>query len=511
MSLTKVTNSMIVGAAANVQDFGAKGDGSTDDSSAIQAAINSGARQVVFGEGGVYVIKSQITLRPNQDLIGNGATVRVDAASTIGAAFYGLDITTSLYSDIKLNCNSKTISGFRLYANTTGCNGVTFDGCRISFTANDPTLFYGGIEVASTGDAVGPRNSDVKVINCNFGPTGTHGCLIAYTDGVLFSGNRVATATNHGMEAVDCHDVVICDNTVLNCVLSGLGVGTHCRNFAITGNMIKNCGGDGSITCEHNSVFGVISNNTIYDANTSGVNISYGTPAAAPFDKVQGVICDGNVIRSKAGNGAGVNFYSSTGAGIAQGVIVSNNVIDGFNRGITYAYASNGQIANNMILNLVGGGSFAISATLVSSVDILNNSCGSDMSDHAYQVLSYAGTHSEKCNVSGNFAYLAGTATKALVYIEGPNIFQVSGNMTNGASNYVLTSSTATVVVSDNVGNLSSSPYVGSGSYKSDLGSATATTVGAAGGASALPATPLGYVTVEIVGVGPAKIPYYTP
>lgn len=38
----------------------------------------------------------------------------------------------------------------------------------------------------------------------------------------------------------------------------------------------------------------------------------------------------------------------------------------------------------------------------------------------------------------------------------------------------------------------------------------TATTVGAAGGATALPATPLGYAIVEIAGQA-VKIPYYKP
>lgn len=38
----------------------------------------------------------------------------------------------------------------------------------------------------------------------------------------------------------------------------------------------------------------------------------------------------------------------------------------------------------------------------------------------------------------------------------------------------------------------------------------TTTTVGAAGGASALPATPLGYVTTVINGVT-VKMPYYSP
>lgn len=38
----------------------------------------------------------------------------------------------------------------------------------------------------------------------------------------------------------------------------------------------------------------------------------------------------------------------------------------------------------------------------------------------------------------------------------------------------------------------------------------TETTVGAAGGASALPATPLGYIIVNLGGTGSVKIPYYS-
>ncbi|NDW60951.1 hypothetical protein G3N45_02105 [Acinetobacter baumannii] len=50
--------------------------------------------------------------------------------------------------------------------------------------------------------------------------------------------------------------------------------------------------------------------------------------------------------------------------------------------------------------------------------------------------------------------------------------------------------------------------YVGSDGTNPLLGGATATTVGAAGGATALPATPLGYITVSINGTA-RKIPYY--
>jgi hypothetical protein len=54
MSLTKATYSMINGAPANVLDFGAVGDGVTDDTAAIQAAIDASAK--VYLPAGTYKI-----------------------------------------------------------------------------------------------------------------------------------------------------------------------------------------------------------------------------------------------------------------------------------------------------------------------------------------------------------------------------------------------------------------------------------------------------------------------
>jgi hypothetical protein len=61
MALTKVTNSMIVGAYINVKDFGATGDGSTNDTVAIQAALDSAtAGGVVYFPPGQYRIARNI-------------------------------------------------------------------------------------------------------------------------------------------------------------------------------------------------------------------------------------------------------------------------------------------------------------------------------------------------------------------------------------------------------------------------------------------------------------------
>ena len=77
MSLTKVTYSMIEGTPANVLDFGAVGDGVTDDTTAIQAAINSGAKNIYLPAG---TYKTSATLLVS----GSGITIYGDGiAGTI--------------------------------------------------------------------------------------------------------------------------------------------------------------------------------------------------------------------------------------------------------------------------------------------------------------------------------------------------------------------------------------------------------------------------------------------
>lgn len=76
MALTKVTYSMIDGPQANVKDFGAVGDGVTDDAAAIQAALDSGYTTIVFPPGtylcGTALSKTMVGGTLN--LIGQGNT-----------------------------------------------------------------------------------------------------------------------------------------------------------------------------------------------------------------------------------------------------------------------------------------------------------------------------------------------------------------------------------------------------------------------------------------------------
>lgn len=74
--------------AVNVKDFGAIGDGKTDDTAAIRKAIDSG--EVVFFPRGRYVISDTLDLKPNSKLIGvHHSFSQVLGRDTIQAPFGG--------------------------------------------------------------------------------------------------------------------------------------------------------------------------------------------------------------------------------------------------------------------------------------------------------------------------------------------------------------------------------------------------------------------------------------
>ena len=131
--------------SVSVKDFGAVGDGVTDDTAAVQAALNTG--KAVYVPTGVYKISSKLTLSTSQMVFGDGAY-----ASKFDKAFSGDLIQASEGSVLDSlwlagNGASRTGRGV-LYGAITpratiqNCRIVDFDGACIEFTdPNAGSLF----------------------------------------------------------------------------------------------------------------------------------------------------------------------------------------------------------------------------------------------------------------------------------------------------------------------------------------------------------------------------------
>jgi parallel beta-helix repeat protein len=157
MSLTKVSYSMIQGAEVNVLDFGAVGDGVTDDTAAVQAAITSMAvtgGNLVFPDGN-YKITSTLTLSSNVNYIAQG-----NAIITLDVPEIGLQIPNA---GTKITINGFTIGGTsaRAISSTIGgtCSRITITNNTISGATLAGAGYTSGVFFTNASDCVVENNS----------------------------------------------------------------------------------------------------------------------------------------------------------------------------------------------------------------------------------------------------------------------------------------------------------------------------------------------------------------
>lgn len=195
----------------SVKDFGAKGDGTTDDRTAIATALSAGAGRVFF-PAGTYKVGSSFAVPSNTLLVGAGQSV-----TTIKRAFTG-DFITSLGSqsgfyDLTIDGDTGTVGAGRgvliatstinqIIVNTTIKN---FSTAALEFAADGGSGFS---SVASTYYTTGAQGSiaavkvtgtDSAAVPRKFFATESSGCTLFdfggannfyaggfYTNGLIF-------------------------------------------------------------------------------------------------------------------------------------------------------------------------------------------------------------------------------------------------------------------------------------------------------------------------------------
>lgn len=184
MALTKASYSMITGAPVNILDFGAVGDGVTDDTVAIQAAIDyvvasATPNDLVFPEG---TYKCSATIVVNVGFVSCIGQRAVLDFSTIGNIAAIQMIGGNFYFGEPYNQSDAVFSGFKIIGPSTSiASGITFDqntvgGGPAHMIVRDCTItkFNNGLTFANNAYLITIEHCGIfECFRCVFKPSGT--------------------------------------------------------------------------------------------------------------------------------------------------------------------------------------------------------------------------------------------------------------------------------------------------------------------------------------------------
>ena len=344
----------------SVKDYGAVGDGTTDDTAAIQAAINSQAP--IFFPTGTYLISNLTANYNNLYLKGENATLKVKAGTTGSAVLIG-----------------PTSGGWASKKSNVQLIGLSIDSTLAASVTCIRAQFIDGIKVSNVNTTGGTKGLDINtaasvhVDTCSLGNASAHALLIeSATDGIgtwVWVSNSTLFTSGNGAIISNIPTVWFDKNVVYNSTAYGLTVQmdvayTTSATYAnITNNDFDSCGSQGLILTNQTK-FNVTGNwvscgrtNTL-----SGISIS---------SSRRGAISDNQLFSN------GLNGLILTSCNDVS--IVNNTSTDNTLAGIYLDSSTNIQIIGNTLARtseqfLANGQDYGVYAlSSCSSVNVISN------------------------------------------------------------------------------------------------------------------------------------------
>jgi len=364
----------------SVKDFGAKGDGVTDDTIAIQAAITS--LQTTGGcvciPTGTYVVSNTITIPSKVSVTGSGT------ASTVISATLAM---TNLQDVFYANGSSfVSLSNLSILGNTNGTNGAG-SGIHLKSGSNNKVSNVYIENTTQAGIRLEEQNdSSVTLCTLSFcgrtGYTDNHGIMVYSVAGsvvpnysVKITNNTIRSSFRKGITTyapnASIYDLLIDGNTVTSSGLGNIYIGgPNQSNIRIANNYLSNgyvnmqIGPVSNSIIDSNSMDGstysnillfdsesvVVSNNTISNSGVHGLD----------FDVIatrnRQVIVSGNVVynsnRTSVAFGCGINIANADNTSVVSNIVFDNAVSILSTQGIVDSVGStNSQIQSNTVFN----------------------------------------------------------------------------------------------------------------------------------------------------------------
>ncbi|AWW25436.1 glycosyl hydrolase family 28-related protein [Acetobacterium carbinolicum] len=392
----------------SVKDFGAKGDGISDDTLAIQKAINEASSKNVtlLIPAATYVVTSQLEMKNNTKISGYGATLYMaPQQSTVANILWSNPdsyISNVTIEGLKLE-SQNTIAGAEYYANSMISNvqGMFFQGIS-NLTIKDVSMdsMYVGLKMGQSGSN---RNQGVTVSNLNIDRTGmpvqvsgtndlimTDSILNANSGGTkwlhaayirgdnsnfLFNnvefnnapGGGIAVAGNDKFPTAPDH--IVFENCRIKNSVVGMHVNTGANNVSISGLTIEGSSLGFKITDANNlnikdvnisgampstTDLGAFIINNSYQANIENVTVDANGMAGALFWLI-GEVKDTNVSGMNVTNVDKIPLISANSASQTTNVVVENssfeyNNIDKYGIGFR-GVGSQAVLQNNTFVN----------------------------------------------------------------------------------------------------------------------------------------------------------------